>query len=156
MTTEENIIRLLKAQKLTLSCAESCTGGLLSHRLTQVPGSSDVFKGAIVAYHNEIKEMALKVPHNILKNHGAVSSKVAIHMAKGIQKRFKSDYGIGITGIAGPSGGNKRKPVGLCFIAVSRGIETLCLECSFKGKRSNIKRQASSQALKLLKEFLNG
>ena len=144
---------LIKAKK-TLAIAESCTGGLLASRLTNIPGSSSFLKLALVTYSNEAKIKLLKIPQTTIRKHGAVSTQVAILMAQGARKSLKTDFGIGITGIAGPAGGTKTKPVGLTYITVCTKIETLCLECRFQGTRISIKTQAATQALRLLHEFL--
>lgn len=154
MLLEEKIAHLLIDSKKTLSIAESCTGGLLANRLTNIPGSSKFLKSAFVLYSNEAKSKILKVPQALIYRYGAVSTQVAISLAQKARKSMGTDFGIGITGIAGPSGGTKAKPVGLTYIAVSTNLETLCLECRFKGTRKSIKSQASSQALRALNEFL--
>jgi nicotinamide-nucleotide amidase len=154
MLIEEKVAKSLINTKKTLSIAESCTGGLLSNRLTNIPGSSDFLKLALVAYSNEAKIKFLKVPQATIRKHGAVSTQVAIAMAQGARKSLKTDFGIGITGIAGPSGGTKAKPVGLTFIAICTEIEMLCLECVFVGSRKSIKTQAATRALRSLYEFL--
>jgi nicotinamide-nucleotide amidase len=154
MLIEEKVAKSLINTKKTLSIAESCTGGLLSNRLTNIPGSSDFLKLALVAYSNEAKIKFLKVPQATIRKHGAVSTQVAIAMAQGARKSLKTDFGIGITGIAGPGGGTKAKPVGLTFIAICTEIETLCLECVFVGSRKSIKTQAATRALRSLYEFL--
>jgi len=154
MRKEQKIADLLINSKKTLSIAESCTGGLLSNRLTNIAGSSNFLKLALIAYSNDAKTKILKVPPSTLHKHGAVSSQTAIAMAKGARKIFKTDFGIGITGIAGPTGGTKTKPVGLVYIAVCTNVETLCLEYQFRGTRLSIKSQAATQALRLLHEFL--
>lgn len=154
MKTEQKVAQALTNQKKSISIAESCTGGLLSHRLTNIPGSSAFLKCGIVAYSNETKEKLLKVPPDILKKYGAVSEQTAVAMAKGVRRIHQTDFGVGITGIAGPDGGTKSKPVGLVYIAVQTKLESLCLKCQFTGTRSAIKLQASSLALELLLEFL--
>lgn len=154
MRIEEKIAQSLILTKKTLAIAESCTGGLVTNRLTNIPGSSNFLKLALVAYSNEAKIKHLKVPETSINRHGAVSAQVAIAMAKGVKNSLKTDFGIGITGIAGPTGGSRTKPIGLTYIVVCTDIETLCLECRFKGTRSNIKSQAATQALRLLYEFL--
>ena len=154
MSIEEKIAQALINTKKSLAIAESCTGGLLANRLTNIPGSSLFLKLGLITYSNEAKIKLLKVSEAAIRRHGAVSSQVAIAMAQGARKPLKTDFGIGITGIAGPSGGTKAKPIGLTYIAVSAGMETLCLECHFMGSRKSIKTQATSQALKLLYEFL--
>ncbi|HLG38522.1 MAG TPA: CinA family protein [Chitinophagaceae bacterium] len=154
MRIEERVAQLLITAKKTLSIAESCTGGYLTNRLTNIPGSSNFLKLTIVAYSNAAKIKLLKVPEADIRKYGAISAPIAIRMAQGAQKCLKTDFGIGITGIAGPAGGTKTKPVGLTYVAVCTSTETLCLECHFKGARTNIKAQAASQALRLLYEFL--
>lgn len=154
MRIEEKVARSLIRTKKTLAIAESCTGGLLSNRLTNIPGSSNFLKLAVVAYSNEAKTKLLKVPQETIRKYGAISTQTAISMAQGIRKTLKTDFGIGITGIAGPTGGTKSKPVGLTYIAVCTKVETLCLECRFQGTRTSIKTQATTQALQLLHEFL--
>ena len=154
MLIEENIAKTLINTEKTLAIGESCTGGLLANRLTNIPGSSGFLKFSVVAYSNEAKSRFLKVAPRMISRHGAVSSPVAAAMAQGARKVFNTDFGIGITGIAGPTGGTPSKPIGLTFIAVCTSLETLCLECHFKGTRNKIKTQAANQALQLLKEFL--
>ena len=154
MRIEEKVAQLLINTKKTLAIAESCTGGSLTNRLTNIPGSSNFLKCALVTYSNEAKIKLLKVPETTIRQYGAVSTQVAISMAQQVRKSLKTDFGIGITGIAGPTGGTKAKPVGLTFITVSTGVETLCLECRFEGARTSIKTQAATQALRLLHEFL--
>lgn len=155
MRPEEKIAKLLIKEKKTLSVAESCTGGLVAHRLTNISGSSDFLKIGVVAYSNDTKIKILKVPSKLIRGYGAVSPEVAIAMAKGVRKIHQTDFGVGITGIAGPSGGTKTKPVGLVFICIQTQTETLCIECRFRGNRSSVKTQAATQALKLLQEFLS-
>ena len=154
MPMEEQVAKSLISAQKTLAIAESCTGGLLAHRLTNIPGSSKFLKFVVVAYSNEAKSKFLKVPRQLIRQYGAVSSRIAVAMAQGARNIFNTDFGIGITGIAGPTGGSKSKPIGLTFIAICTRQETLCLECHFKGTRKNIKTQASAQALRLLSEFL--
>jgi len=154
MRKEQKVAQLLIKSKKTLSIAESCTGGLLTNRLTNIAGSSSFLKLALIAYSNEAKMQLLKVPQPVIRKYGAVSSQTAIAMAKGVQKILKTNFGIGITGIAGPTGGTKTKPVGLVYIAICTNAEMLCLECQFQGTRISIKSQAATQALRLLHEFL--
>ena len=150
---EETIGNLLLKRKLRLGLAESCTGGLLSNLITNVPGSSNYFQGSVVAYSNNVKKKVLKVPKTYLKKYGAVSQEVALSMAKGAKKATKSDIGLALTGIAGPSGGTREKPVGLVFIALTypgkrvRVVE----EHHFTGRREDIKRRAAISALNLLR-----
>ena len=154
MKLEEQIGEALLNQNKTLSIAESCTGGLLSHRLTNVPGSSGYLLSAIICYSNEAKTKLVRVPTQLIEKHGAVSEEVALAMAKGVRTLQNSDFGIGITGIAGPTGGTSQKPIGLTFIAVATAQEELCFKCHFEGSRLEIKKKASTQALNLIKEFL--
>ncbi len=149
MKIEEKVAQRLVKLKKTLATAESCSGGLLSHRLTNVSGSSQFFKGGIVAYSNEIKIKLLKVPSSLIKKHGAVSRQTASAMAQGARLNFKTDFGISITGIAGPTGGTKAKPVGLTYIAVSSNVKLEYIECHFKGSRLQIKKSAATMALQL-------
>ena len=154
MRLEQRVASLLLEKRKTISVAESCSGGLLSHRLTNIAGSSNYFKGAVVAYSNAVKLQVLKVPPITIRKYGAVSEQVALCMAQGIRSLLKTDFGIAVTGIAGPSGAGKNKPVGLTFIAINTAAETICLKCLFKGKRIQIKSQAATFALKILAEFL--
>ncbi|MFT5170002.1 MAG: PncC family amidohydrolase [Candidatus Omnitrophota bacterium] len=154
MIIEENIVNQLILKDLRLSLAESCTGGLLANRITNIAGSSQCFNTGFVTYSNEAKTKLLKVPAELLKRKGAVCEDVALLMAKNVRKSTQSDLGIGITGIAGPDGGTKSKPVGLVYIAIASNLESLCLKCQFEGTRTSIKRQASTQALKLVWEFI--
>jgi nicotinamide-nucleotide amidase len=143
--------KLLKVKKLTLGLAESCTGGLLGHRITEVPGSSDYFLGGVVTYANELKKSSLGVPEEFLKRFGAVSPQVARAMAQGVRRFTGSDLGLAITGIAGPAGGNRKKPVGLVYIALSISKGTKVFRYLFSGDRSTIKFKASQAALDLLR-----
>ncbi len=150
MLLAEKVAKSLIEKKKTLSLAESCTGGLLTHRLTNIPGSSQFLECSIVAYSNASKRKLLKIPLKCIKKYGAVSKETATLMAQNVQKIFKTDFGISITGIAGPGGATKTKPVGLCFIALATAKHTRCLQCHFKGNRLQIKSKAVTEALKLL------
>jgi len=148
------ILKVLAKRRQTLSLAESCTGGLVAHELTSVPGISKIFIGCVVAYANSVKHGILKVPSSALNKYGAVSEEVALAMARGAKKVLKSDWAVSLTGIAGPSGGTKRKPVGLVFIAVvGPDVEEVGFY-HFKGSRSAIQKKAAQQALGLLLENL--
>ena len=129
---------LLKNQRLSIAVSESCTGGLLSHVLTAVSGSSTYFIGGIVAYSNPIKEKFLGVKSETLLNFGAVSSQTAQEMAEGIRHRFQTDIGLSTTGIAGPTGGTSEKPVGLVWIGISTPLGTTTIECYFNGNREEV------------------
>ncbi len=153
-TLEAVVGGLLKARGLTLACAESCTGGFLGHRLTNVPGSSAYFLESAVVYGNRAKMRRLGVPAALIAKHGAVSAPVARAMAAGIMKNAGSDYGLAITGIAGPGGGTARKPVGLVFAALARARGTAVERNIFWGGREGVKFQASQRALDILRKDL--
>ena len=150
----KNIGKLLRDQKKTLAVAESCTGGLLGSLITDVPGSSDYFLGGIIAYHDRVKITGLGVKREVLEKYGAVSPQVAASMAKNIRKKLGASLGVGITGIAGPAGGSKTKPVGLVYIAVSGTKNVLIEKKLFRGTRQKIKVLAAGKALDLLRFFL--
>ena len=143
--------KLLKARGKTVATAESCTGGLLGHRLTNVPGSSDYFVEGIIAYSNAAKTDELQVPADHLRKFGGVSSQVAKAMASAIRARARSSYGLAITGIAGPSGGTEEKPVGLVFAALAAEQSVDVVKNQFLGNREQIKFQASQKALDMLR-----
>jgi len=155
-TLEAAIVGLLIRHKKTISTAESCTGGLISNRITDVPGSSRIFMEGVVSYSNRSKTLELNVRQAMLKKYGAVSSQVAVEMARGIRKKADVDIGIGITGIAGPSGGTKAKPAGLVYIALSRKNGTICRKFVFLGSRKEVKHQAAQAALNLVRLQLRG
>jgi len=151
----QNIGKLLLEYNLRLAVAESCTGGLLSHIITQVPGASGYFMGAVIAYSNKIKTEMLGVKAYTLEKFGAVSAQVANQMAKGIINKFNADIACSVTGIAGPEGGSEHKPVGLVYIAVESNINAVCERFNFSGLRQDIKYQSAVQALNLLYNFIN-
>lgn len=153
---EEVVAELLLARRLTLATAESCTGGLVSHRLTSVAGSSAWFQGGVVAYANEAKVRDLGVAGDLLRTEGAVSGPVARQMAEGVRRRFGTDLGVGITGIAGPGGGSEQKPVGLVFIAVADAQGVVTREHRFTGRRAIIKDWSAQMALDLVRRRLSG
>lgn len=138
---------LLEENGLTISCAESCTGGLLTSTLTDVPGSSAYLTGSVVSYTNEVKARILGVPEESLASCGAVSEPVARAMAEGVRALMRTDIGVGITGIAGPGGGTVGKPVGLVYIAVSSPSGTVVSENRFLGTRLENKRASVEKAL---------
>jgi nicotinamide-nucleotide amidase len=152
---EEIIGRFLRRSKKTLSIAESCTGGLLANRITDVPGSSSYFKLGLVTYSNESKNNLLDIPIKIIKKYGAVSKKVACLMAKNVRTLASTDYGIGISGIAGPGGATKKKSVGIICIALSSKNKTICKEFHFIGTRNLIKYKSTQAALNMLKQADN-
>ncbi len=150
MRLEEKILKKFTQGKKTLGIAESCTGGLIGYRLTNVAGASAFFLLGIIAYDNAAKTKILGVPPALFKKYGAVSSTVAMAMAQGVRKILKTDYGLSVTGIAGPGGGSKAKPVGLVFIAISTRENTKVKKFLFKGTRLAIKKAAAHTALKML------
>lgn len=150
-TMESVVGQLLRDKGMTLSTAESCTGGNIAQLITSIAGSSDYFKGSIVAYSNEIKENLLGVPHQVLVEHGAVSEQTVIAMAEGIRNRFATDYAISVSGIAGPGGGTPEKPVGTTWIAVATPTETIARKFMFGEHRGRNIRKASISALNMLR-----
>lgn len=146
--------KLLKKVSLTLSLAESCTGGLIAHRITDISGSSDYFLGGVVAYSNEAKEKILGVPHEILVQHGAVSEESARAMAEGARRLLASDLALAVTGIAGPTGGTPEKPVGLVYIALAAEGEVRCERHIWNGDRLQNKAQSAQAALEMLIAYL--
>jgi PncC family amidohydrolase len=148
------IANYLSSNKLTISSAESCTGGLLSSTLTDIPGSSKFFISGITAYHNKEKIRLLRIPPKLIKKYGAVSKEVATLMAKNCARLAKTDLAVSITGIAGPTGGSKEKPVGTVFIAVKFNYGLLCKRFFFKGNRVSIKKQTVAKALALINSCL--
>jgi nicotinamide-nucleotide amidase len=150
------VSELLKAKKLTLATAESCTGGILSSLLTNISGSSAYFERGVIAYSNRAKIELLGVSDKTLKRWGAVSSEVAKEMAEGIRKQARTDIGISTTGIAGPLGGNKEKPVGLVYIAGSwkSGVEVK--QYHFKSDRLGNKEKTCQAALDLILSIARG
>lgn len=151
---EQIVLFYLGMRGATLSVAESCTGGLFSQRLTSVTGSSRSFLGGVVAYNNELKTEFANVDPNLIEEHGAVSSEVAVALAEGIRKRVGSTFGVGITGIAGPGGASEEKPVGLVYHAVTDGKHTDVIEKRFMGNRERVRQWASQQALDMVRRRL--
>jgi nicotinamide-nucleotide amidase len=150
-TLEEVVGDLLRARRYTLATAESCTGGLLSGRITDVAGSSEYFLAGVASYSNEAKSNLLGVPKKLIKLHGAVSEEVANAMAAGVRKRAGSTFGIGITGIAGPGGGSEEKPVGLVYIALADDEQSSARKFVFPGDRQFIRMLAVNSALDMLR-----
>lgn len=143
--------RMLTTRHMTLATAESCTGGLISHRITQVPGSSNYFLRGYVVYSNEAKEDALGVDPQVIQKKGAVSREVAEALAANVRRAAKADVGLSTTGIAGPTGGSVEKPVGLVYIGLSDEQATQAFEFRFTGNRESIQKRASQAALELLR-----
>ena len=151
----QKIVKLLKKKKLKISVAESCTSGMFSSALTSVSGSSKVFTMGLVTYSNQSKNRLLKVPKQIIKKHGAVSIQCCFSMVNNLSKISKTNVAVSITGIAGPSGGTKQKPVGLVYIGVKRANKVKINRFLFKNKsRSNVQRAAVKKALELILSIL--
>ena len=151
----KNIVKKLIKKKLKISIAESCTGGLLSSAITSVSGTSKVFSVGLVAYSNQSKINLLKVSKNIIRKYGAVSEQVCLYMVKNVSKIGKTDMSVSITGIAGPSGGSKIKPVGLVYVGIKKGNRIEVKKYLFKNKgRSYIQRAAVNKSLGLILSFL--
>lgn len=154
-TLEEHVVRLLKKKDCKIAAAESCTGGLLAGRIINVPGASDVMDTSMVTYSNKSKSKILGVKKTTLKEFGAVSKETAKEMAKGIAKLAKADVGIAVTGIAGPDGGTKKKPVGLVYIACSYKDKVRVVEYNFPGNRERVRERSVINALDLVRRCLN-
>lgn len=154
MKLEKLIGDLLRRKGWTLSIAESCTGGLICDRITDVSGSSDYFEGGMVTYSNESKAEYLGIPLDDIKKHGAVSSLVARKMAQGVTKAFDTTFGLSTTGVAGPTGGTKRSPIGRVFIGFADGRRTWVKRNDLKGNRREIKKQAAERSLEFLYKIL--
>jgi PncC family amidohydrolase len=151
---EKTLAKILLKKKLTVAVAESCTGGLIAHTFTNIPGSSSYFLCGIVAYANLAKIRFLKISPDIIKEHGAVSKETAMAMAGNIKHLAQACIGVGVTGLAGPGGGLPLKPVGTVFIAVSYGHHTYFKKFAFKGNRLRIKEQARDAALGFIYQCL--
>ena len=145
---------LLRQRKWRLATAESCTGGLIAHRLTNMPGSSDYYLGGIVAYSNEVKMNQLNVSADTLGHYGAVSRETVIEMARGVRAALQADVGLSVSGIAGPGGGSSDKPVGLVWIGLIAPGYELANRYLWGGDRLQVKEQSAEQALIMLVEFL--
>tara|TARA_A100000164_G_C21321687_1_gene502369 strand:- start:14 stop:484 length:471 start_codon:yes stop_codon:yes gene_type:complete len=149
------IVKLLSKKKLTVSFAESCTGGLLASSITSVSGSSKVFSMGLVTYSNKAKTKLLKVTKKTISKYGAVSYETCLAMVKNLSKISKSNISISITGIAGPNGGTKEKPVGLVYIGLKKGSKTIIKKNLFKNKkRISIQKTTVTQALKMILNIL--
>ncbi len=151
---EELVGRLLQERHLTLAVAESCTGGLIGHRLTNVPGSSDYFLGGVVSYSNEAKMDLLRVPADVLASRGAVSAETAQAMARGVREVFHAAWGLAVTGIAGPSGGSPEKPVGTVYFGLATPSGEEVWHYLFRGHREEIKILSAQTALDRLRRML--
>ena len=153
-SVQELVLELCRSRGLTLGTAESCTGGLVAGRLTSVPGSSDVFRGGLVAYDNDVKEAVLGVPADLIGAHGAVSAEVAAAMAQGARERLGVDVAVSVTGIAGPGGGTPEKPVGLVFFHVAGPMGERSLRIELPGDREVIRSRCTVAALHLVRRLL--
>lgn len=151
---EQSVVRLLSDAGLTVTTAESCTGGFLSGTIVNVSGASDVFHEGYVTYSNEAKERLLGVRHETLEQYGAVSEQTAREMAFGAAKSAGADAAVSVTGIAGPGGGTTQKPVGLIYIGCYLDGRVQVRECLFNGSREEIRKATVEQALQMLKEQL--
>ena len=150
MSLEEKLGEELRKRKLTIAVAESCTGGLLGSRITDVAGSSEYFLGGVIAYQNEVKEALLRVPHAIIEAHGAVSTQTAEAMARGCRDLFKCDIAVSITGIAGPGGGSAEKPVGLTYIGLATKNGVISREFQWSGSRIQNKESSVHAAMEMI------
>jgi PncC family amidohydrolase len=148
--SEVAVVQFLTERKQTLALVESCTGGYIAHCVTNVPGASNIFLGGVVAYSNEAKKKFLGVRAETLKHHGAVSAETAREMAEGARKQFGADFAIAVTGIAGPGGGSKAKPVGTVFIALASAAETVVERRLNALGRKAFKKATARQALEML------
>ena len=155
MTLNKRIVLLLKRKKLKVAFAESCTGGMLSSAITSVSGSSKVFTMGLITYSNQAKTIMLKVPKKIIKQYGAVSVQCCLAMVNNLSKISKSKVCVSITGIAGPKGGSKDKPVGLVYIGIRNGKKVVVNKCNFKNKgRIFIQKQTVRKTLNLLVQLI--
>jgi nicotinamide-nucleotide amidase len=153
-SVQEIVLDLCRDRGLTLAAAESCTGGLVSARLTSVPGSSDVFVGGVVAYSNAVKERELAVPAEVLERQGAVSAEAAEAMADGVRERLGADLGVSVTGVAGPGGGTDEKPVGLVFFHAAGPDGSRAYRFELPGSREWIRSRSAVAALHLVRLLL--
>jgi nicotinamide-nucleotide amidase len=150
----EIVLELAREQGVTLATAESCTGGLVASRLTSVSGSSDVFRGGVVAYSNDVKAAELGVPRGVLEEHGAVSAETAKAMAEGARERLGADLAVAVTGVAGPGGGTEEKPVGLVYLHAAGPFGEAARKTDLPGDREMVRGRATAAALHLLRAVL--
>ncbi|MDC3016677.1 CinA family protein [Candidatus Pelagibacter sp.] len=147
----KSLIRILIKKKIKISFAESCTGGLLASTITSISGASKIFNLGLVTYSNQAKINVLKVNKNVIRKYGAVSYECCLAMVQNLSRISKANINVSITGIAGPKGGNKQKPVGLVYIGVKKGNKTQIIKCLFKNKkRSSIQKATVKKALDLV------
>ncbi|MBE0517676.1 MAG: CinA family protein [Thermoplasmata archaeon] len=150
----EELGQVLRSKGLTLSTAESCTGGKMGDMITAVPGSSDYYLGGVISYSDDAKASILSVDSELIVSKGAVSDEVAVQMARGCMERFSSNVAISTTGIAGPTGGTPTKPVGLVFICVCSDKASVCTRNLFLGDREDVRVQSTEAALRMTLEFV--
>tara|TARA_B100000579_G_C22415608_1_gene658393 strand:- start:109 stop:582 length:474 start_codon:yes stop_codon:yes gene_type:complete len=151
----QKLVKLLSAKRLKISFVESCTGGLLSSSITSISGSSKVFTIGLVTYSNQAKNKILKVPKKLIMKYGAVSYETCLSMVKNLNRISKTNISVSITGVAGPKGGTKQKPVGLVYIGIKKSNKTLVKKFLFKNKKRNsIQRSAVNKALNLVLSFV--
>tara|TARA_B100001175_G_scaffold39102_1_gene28445 strand:- start:186 stop:656 length:471 start_codon:yes stop_codon:yes gene_type:complete len=154
-TLSQKIVNKLSKKRLKISFAESCTGGLLSSNITSISGSSKVFTLGLVTYSNQAKINILKVPKKTIMNHGAVSYETCLSMVKNLNKISKTNISVSITGVAGPKGGTKQKPIGLVYIGIKKGNKTLIKKFLFKIKKRNlIQKTTVNQAFKMILKII--
>jgi nicotinamide-nucleotide amidase len=151
----EEIREVFSERGLTLATAESCTGGLVGHYLTEIAGASDYYRGGVVSYADDAKRDLLDVPAHTLEHHGPVSAQTCVAMAQGARARFGASHGLAVTGIAGPSGGSTAKPVGLTYVAAAGDGEELVRRYAWQGDRHANKQASAVACLELLLEFVN-
>ncbi len=156
MEIEKRIGKMLKERGLKIAVAESCTGGLISSRITDISGASDYFEAGITTYSNVSKIRLLNVPKDTIDRYGAVSEETAKSMAEGVKKTLHADIGVSVTGIAGPTGGTEGKPVGTVFIGLATKKATYVRKFFFDGNRLEIRRKTSDAAFMLVEEYLEG
>ncbi len=149
-----DLISVLKSKNLTISTAESCTGGLIGYKITEIPGASDVYLGGVISYSNDVKETVLGVSHETLVSFGAVSEETALEMVEGARFTFSSDVAIAVTGIAGPGGEVPGKPVGLVYISVLTPKGTVVEKNIFSGNREEVRNSAANRAMEIVLEEL--
>ena len=154
MNSYEDLIKFLITHKLTIATAESCTGGLISKRITDIPGSSQAFIGGVVSYSNEMKKRWLGVSQTTLVNYGAVSGETVEEMVNGIKNETRADIGVAVSGIAGPSGGTKEKPVGTVFIGVAYKNHREIRKFKFDGARDEIRNKCADEVLTIIQQIL--
>lgn len=150
------VARMLEQRGLTLAVAESCTGGLISHRITNVPGSSAYYQGSVTAYSYDTKEGILRVPHHVLCQYGAVSEQTVREMARNVREFLCADVGLAVTGVAGPGGGTPDKPVGLVYVALAAQDRDLVEQHTWRGNRWENKARSAEAALDLVRRYLVG